>query len=109
MTQGRGLGNGEYSILLYHGVHGNGLDLGLRNSSGKHVSHARFAAEMQRLKSLRPVVAMADIGAAHCGEGVLPAGAVAVTFDDGFRNNMTHAWPVLEEYRIPATIYLATG
>ena len=43
------------------------------------------------------------------GEGTLPNRAVAVTFDDGFLNNYTHAWPVLEQYGIPATIYLATG
>ena len=102
-------GPGDYTILLYHGVHADGIDLGLRNSSGKHVARSVFAGQMKRLKALRPVVSMRAIADAHHGRAELPAGAVAVTFDDGFRNNFTQALPVLEEVRVPATLYVATG
>ena len=38
----------------------------------------------------------------------LPAGAVAVTFDDGFIDNYTHAFPVLRARNIPACVFLST-
>lgn len=100
---------GDYTVLLYHGVHADGIDLGLRNSSGKHVARAVFAEQMECLKEVRPVVSMRQIADAHLGRAELPNGAVAVTFDDGFRNNLTQALPILEVFGIPATLYVATG
>jgi peptidoglycan/xylan/chitin deacetylase (PgdA/CDA1 family) len=38
----------------------------------------------------------------------IPSNVFAITFDDGFENNYAHAWPVLKELNLPATIFLAT-
>ena len=99
----------SYTVLLYHGVHADDLELGLRNSSGKHIPRSRFESEMRYLHDHVPVVSMREIAAAHRGEAGIPDGAAAVTFDDGFWNNYAEAWPVLEQFGIKATIYLATG
>jgi peptidoglycan/xylan/chitin deacetylase (PgdA/CDA1 family) len=35
--------------------------------------------------------------------------AVALTFDDGFENFLTEAFPLLQEHHLPATVFLVTG
>src|SRR5262249_49875913 len=42
-------------------------------------------------------------------QGRLPRRAVVVTFDDGYRDNYEHAWPILCTYGIPATFFVVTG
>lgn len=39
----------------------------------------------------------------------LPANAICITFDDGYKNNLTVAQPILARYQVPATVYVATA
>lgn len=41
--------------------------------------------------------------------GNLPRRACCITFDDGYADNLTIALPILEKYRLPATVFVATG
>jgi peptidoglycan/xylan/chitin deacetylase (PgdA/CDA1 family) len=42
------------------------------------------------------------------GETRLPPAPVILTFDDGYRDNYTAAFPILKRYEIPATIFVVT-
>jgi peptidoglycan/xylan/chitin deacetylase (PgdA/CDA1 family) len=39
----------------------------------------------------------------------VPARSAVLTFDDGFRDNLTHGWPVLKRFGVTATIFVVTG
>jgi peptidoglycan/xylan/chitin deacetylase (PgdA/CDA1 family) len=34
---------------------------------------------------------------------------VAFTFDDGYRDNLEHAWPILRKHQVPFALYIATS
>src|SRR5260370_5278983 len=40
--------------------------------------------------------------------GTLPPSAVVITIDDGFYGTYKHAVPLLQRYRMPATLYVTT-
>jgi peptidoglycan/xylan/chitin deacetylase (PgdA/CDA1 family) len=89
-------------ILLYHRV--TRLDADPWRLA---VSPTNFASQMAALKhhaDLLPLEALAD----GLRTGQLPPRPVAVTFDDGYADNLHEAKPVLEQYAIPATFFLST-
>lgn len=88
-------------ILMYHRV------ARLPRSDQLTVSPERFEEQMALLARSRRVVSLAEVvRLLHGRERV--ADAVAVTFDDGYRDNLTLALPILEKYRVPATIFVTT-
>jgi len=44
----------------------------------------------------------------HKKQWTIPRRVFVVTFDDGYQNNFTQAFPILQKLRVPATIFLAT-
>lgn len=67
------------------------------------VTPENFRAQMRYLKDNFPLVRLdAD------WSGVVRP-SVAVTFDDGYADNMNEALPILEECGIPSTFFISTG
>jgi peptidoglycan/xylan/chitin deacetylase (PgdA/CDA1 family) len=63
---------------------------------------------MQFLKSCYTVMSLQELVARSARHDV-PERAVAITFDDGYRDKYDYAFPILKKYNLPATIFLATG
>lgn len=72
------------------------------------VTVSEFERQMRELHRHWTPVSTAQIRAAVF-EGVpLPDRAVHVSFDDGYRNNLVQAAPILAKYEIPATVFITT-
>ena len=91
------------SILVYHRV----LERRDPLRPGEPTRDA-FESRMHWLKSNFDLVTLAE-GIAGLRGRSLPARALAVTFDDGYRDNHDVALPVLARLGVPATFFVATG
>ncbi len=67
-----------------------------------------FAVHMQALADVFNVVSLSE-GLEQLREGTLPPRAVAITFDDGYADNYQVALPVLQQFRLPASFFVAAG
>ena len=90
-------------ILMYHRIADEPVD-----PWGLAVSPARFEEQLQVLRRTRHPLPLTDF-VHRLVAGTLPARAVALTFDDGYADNLFAGKPRLVAADIPATVFLATG
>jgi peptidoglycan/xylan/chitin deacetylase (PgdA/CDA1 family) len=96
-------------ILRYHSVGDDHGPEPFYIAPSLSIPRQGFDAQMRFLRERYRPTALDEIVEAIRTDRPLPAGAVAVTFDDGYRDNYTHAFPVLRKFGIPATFYITTG
>jgi len=101
------LNRGRPIVLAFHGVTSD-TSRSIHNHDGKHLHLPIFERLMRYMRRHYQPVSLAEIADwIERGEAV-PERAFAVTFDDGYRNVLTHAAPVLDELGIPATVFVVT-
>jgi peptidoglycan/xylan/chitin deacetylase (PgdA/CDA1 family) len=88
-------------ILAYHQIGDQGLP--------GQVSVQHFREHLDFLSAGCRLVALSDGLQALQSRSPSQSPAVAITFDDGYRDNFTQAFPLILRYRTPATIFVATG
>jgi peptidoglycan/xylan/chitin deacetylase (PgdA/CDA1 family) len=88
-------------VLMYHRVLPSG------SFDQLTVTPERFAEQMQWLAQSCEVVSL-DAAVSGLGQST-DRPRVAITFDDGYRDNLLHALPVLQRLQLPATIFVTTS
>ena len=66
-----------------------------------------FEKQIQHLSQNYTIVPMVDL-VDRINKGKSLKRLVALTFDDGFKDNFTNAFPILKNFNAPATVYLIT-
>jgi peptidoglycan/xylan/chitin deacetylase (PgdA/CDA1 family) len=94
-------------VLVYHSIaddpEASWID------PANHLSPARFERQMKFLARSRRVVSMTDLVEAIEKGRDLDPGSVVITLDDGYRDNLNLAAPILGRYNLPATLFLPSS
>jgi peptidoglycan/xylan/chitin deacetylase (PgdA/CDA1 family) len=88
-------------ILYYHRVNDD------QDPFFPAISTELFEREMQHVARHYKVVSLDRLLEHLDGRGTETL--MTITFDDGYQDNFSHAFPILRRYGLPATIFLTTG
>jgi peptidoglycan/xylan/chitin deacetylase (PgdA/CDA1 family) len=92
-------------ILIYHRV----ADVESANDPWHlAVSPAHFAEHLATIRERFRPLTLTELEHGLAGRSV-PRGSVVVTFDDGYRDNLHVAKPLLGQHGVPATVFVLTG
>ncbi|HBE17055.1 MAG TPA: polysaccharide deacetylase, partial [Cyanobacteria bacterium UBA11367] len=91
-------------ILLYHRISDLPSDPYLLNVTPEH-----FAEHLAVLQGSGCTIMSLHQLMRSLQERTLPDRGIVVTFDDGYADNLYHAKPLLEKYRVPATVFVTSG
>ena len=92
------------TILMYHGVVREQLPV----SDWCFLEDSTFRRQIEYLRrhfSIVPLSAAIEL----LRQSAVDKPTAVLTFDDGYQNNFDVAFPALQQYGVPATIFLTTG
>jgi peptidoglycan/xylan/chitin deacetylase (PgdA/CDA1 family) len=92
-------------IVMYHGVSDQHK---IPREIDFHASHDVFERQIRMLSRRYEIIGMSEL-LRRLADGSRLDKQVVLTFDDGYRNNLTAAAPILRRYSAPFSVYLATA
>lgn len=89
----------KVAILLYHHMD--------NNERSNTISPQRFREHIEVLKKKGyNFISLSQLSDFLGGKQIIPPNAVTITFDDGYKSFYSHAYPILLENNIPATMFV---
>lgn len=91
-------------VLAYHKIDLPTADVKIR---GAYTAPRRFEKQVAYLKRHGfEFYSATGLVSLFLENGQIPANAICLTFDDGWKDNYINAFPILKKYGVPATIFL---
>lgn len=90
-------------VLFYHGV----AETSNPFVEKLHISPVNFRKQLMYLQRHYEIISM-DEYYHRWQTGTFTGKEVTLTFDDGYRNNLTQLAPILKEYTLPFTVFVST-
>jgi peptidoglycan/xylan/chitin deacetylase (PgdA/CDA1 family) len=94
----------QATILTYHGV----IQSHALFRVPQHISLDLFNQHIEYLSNNFHCISLVEL-LSNIKQNKINSKSVVITFDDGFHNNYSNAFPILKRYNVPATIFAATG
>lgn len=96
-----------WTIVMYHRVIEDAASDPFR--LGMCVRRERFVRQIDYLRRHFSIVGLADAVAGLAAGRPLPQRALSITFDDGYLDNLTVAFPLLKERGLAYSLFVPTG
>jgi peptidoglycan/xylan/chitin deacetylase (PgdA/CDA1 family) len=91
-------------IVMYHGV----STCNCLKINGRHLPMNEFEKHVIYYKKYFNIVSLNELALMRQKNQVSTKPTIALTFDDGFVNNLDNVPPILEKYETPATFFVTT-
>jgi peptidoglycan/xylan/chitin deacetylase (PgdA/CDA1 family) len=102
-TLGGRAGEGSVAVLMYHRIASHVPD-----PLNQCVTQEAFWEQIRIIKGRYSIISAAELRDGLRAKR-LPRGAVVLTFDDGYGDNLWCGAPVLRDHRAPATFFIISG
>jgi peptidoglycan/xylan/chitin deacetylase (PgdA/CDA1 family) len=91
-------------VVMYHGV----TRMPQKEAPWTQLPEAVFAEQIEFLSTTYRLLSLSELIDCIRTRRDPPEGSALITFDDGLRNNLTVAFPILKRFSAPSAIFLAT-
>ena len=103
LREARKLDKNRLEIILYHSVSQKEHSF---NAGGRNIPPQLFEAQMKYLQKRYQVVSLGEAVKKSTEAKPYLKPVAAICFDDGYENNVSEAYPILNKLQIPATIFV---
>ena len=89
--------------IYYHGV--------VKHDSNffnpRHLTIEQFEQQIKYFSKYFDIISLADAFDVKKGKLILSKPTITISFDDGYKNNISNALPILEKYNVKATFFVS--